>query len=172
TGDYYVAAVPVERMAELLTDAMVAVDPVLEGIRPLAADVRWMTGIQCYLTERVPIVNGHVTYIETLWALTSISQAQFWAAYDLAAYGDGRVRDILSVDISDWDTSGHFTTSKCAEQCTPDEIAAEVWAQLKHAINQTGKPPILTDAVMHSWYLDRDIKRKGDRDHDAEPLLV
>ena len=172
TGDYYVAAVPVERMAPLVTDAMIKVDPVLEGIRTLAGDVRWMTGIQFYLTERVSIVNGHVTYIETLWALTSISQAQFWGGYDLTKYGDGTVRDILSVDISDWDTPGRFTTTKCAEQCTPDEIAAEVWAQLKDAINQTGKPPVLTDAVKHGWYLDRDIERKGARDHDAEPLLV
>ena len=172
TGDHYIAAVPVERMAELLTDAMIDVDPVLEGIRELAGDVRWMTGIQYYLAERLPIVNGHVTYIETLWALTSISQAQFWKTYDLANYGDGKVRDILSVDISDWDTPGKFTTTKCAELCTEKEIADEVWAQLKDAINRAGQPPILTDEIQHGWYLDRDITRRGARDHDAEPLLV
>lgn len=172
TADHYIAAVPVERMAPLLTEAMIEADPVLEGIRKLAGDVRWMTGIQFYLTDRVPIVNGHVTYIETLWALTSISQAQFWTAYDLAAYGDGTVRDILSVDISDWETAGRFTTMKPAEQCTPDEIAEEVWAQLKNAINEDGKPPILTDVIRHSWYLDRDITRHAARDHDTEPLLV
>ena len=100
TGDFYIAAVPVERMAPLVTKAMVDVDPVLAGIATLAGDVRWMTGIQFYLSARVPIVAGHVTYIETPWALTSISQAQFWPAYNLAEYGDGTVRDILSVDIS------------------------------------------------------------------------
>jgi 15-cis-phytoene desaturase len=172
SGDYYVGAVPVERMAPLVTDAMIKVDPILDGIRTLAGDVRWMTGIQFYLTERVPIVNGHVTYIETAWALTSISQAQFWSTYHLTDYGDGTVQDILSVDISDWDTPGKFTTDKPAETCTPDEIAAEVWAQLKNAINQADKPPVLTDAIRRSWYLDRDIRRKGARDHDSEPLLV
>jgi len=171
SGDYYVAAVPVERMADLLTDDMVALDPVLEGVRTLAADTRWMTGIQFYLTERLPIVNGHVTYIETPWALTSISQAQFWAKFDLATYGDGKVRDILSVDISDWDAPGKWTTTKCAEQCDPKEIAKEVWAQLQHALGDKGAVD-LPSSVLHGWYLDRDIRRHSGRDHDAEPLLV
>ena len=116
TGDYYIAAVPVERMGPLVTEAMTDVDPILAGIKVLADDTRWMTGLQFYLSQRVPIVAGHVTYIETPWALTSISQAQFWTGYDLADYGDGTVRDILSVDISDWDAPGVHTTQKPAHE--------------------------------------------------------
>jgi 15-cis-phytoene desaturase len=181
SGDYYIAAVPVERMALLVTEAMYDVDPILAGIATLARDVRWMTGIQYYLSARVPIVAGHVTYIETPWALTSISQAQFWPAVDLAVYGDGTVRDILSVDISDWDKPGVHTTHKPADQCTRDEIEAEVWEQLKHAINRQGDV-ILSDDLKRGWYLDRDISRGGtvepgdihvdEMDVDAEPLLV
>ncbi len=180
-GDYYVAAVPVERMAPLVTQAMSDADPVLAGIATLAGDVRWMNGIQYYMAARVPIVAGHVTYIETPWALTSISQAQFWQRYDLAAYGDGTVRDILSVDISDWDTPGVHTTTKPAKMCSADEVAAEVWAQLKHAINRAGEE-ILSDDLVRGSYLDRDISRAGTveagdirvdgMDVDAEPLLV
>jgi len=133
--------------------------------------VRWMTGLQFYLRERLPIVNGHVTYVETAWALTSISQAQFWAGFDLASYGDGTIRDILSVDISDWDAPGKFTTTKPADDCTPDEIAMEVWAQLKDALNSPGHE-VLGDGIRHGWYLDRDITRYQVTDHDAEPLLV
>lgn len=181
TGDYYVAAVPVERMAPLVTDAMRDADPILAGIESLAGDVRWMTGIQFYLSQPVPIVSGHVTYIETPWALTSISQAQFWTRYNLADYGDGSVRDILSVDISDWTKPGVHTTKKPADTCTRDEIAAEVWAQLKHAVNRE-RDIILSDDMVRRWYLDRDITRarKGapgaihveEMDVDAEPLLV
>ena len=69
TGDYYIAAVPVERMGPLVTEAMTDVDPILAGIKVLADDTRWMTGLQFYLSQRVPIVAGHVTYIETPWAL-------------------------------------------------------------------------------------------------------
>lgn len=181
SGDYYVAAVPVERMAPLLTDAMRDADPILAGIDILARDVRWMTGLQFYLSAQVPITTGHVTYIETPWALTSISQAQFWADYDLARYGDGTVRDILSVDISDWDRPGVHTTHQPANRCTPDQIAAEVWEQLKHAVNREGDI-VLSDDLQQGWYLDRDISRgdtvePGDihvdeMDVDAEPLLV
>ncbi len=180
-GDYYIAAVPVERMGLLVTDAMVDADPILAGIRVLAGDTRWMTGLQFYLSQRVPIVAGHVTYIQTPWALTSISQAQFWTAYDLADYGDGTVHDILSVDISDWDTPGVHTTHKPAHELPPEAIQAEVWAQLKDAINRSGDE-ILTDDMKRGWYLDRDISRgdtvdPGDvhvdgMDVDAEPLLV
>ena len=181
SGDYYIAAVPVERMGPLVTKAMIDVDPILAGIRILAGDTRWMTGLQFYLSQRVPIVAGHVTYIETPWALTSISQAQFWSGYDLADYGDGTVRDILSVDISDWDAPGVHTTHKAARELPPEAIQAEVWAQLKHAINRPGDD-ILSDDMKRGWYLDRDISRgdtvePGDihtdgMDVDAEPLLV
>src|SRR4051794_8902731 len=181
TGDYYIAAVPVERMGPLVSEAMTDVDPILGGIKVLAHDTRWMTGLQFYLSQRVPIVAGHVTYIETPWALTSISQAQFWTDYDLANYGDGTVQDILSVDISDWDAPGVFTTDKPANELPPDAIQAEVWAQLKDAINLAGDE-ILSDDMKRGWYLDRDISRgdtvdPGDihvegMDVDAEPLLV
>jgi hypothetical protein len=140
-----------------------------------------MTGLQFYLSQRVPIVAGHVTYIETPWALTSISQAQFWTDYNLADYGDGTIRDILSVDISDWDAPGVHTTHKPAHELPPEVIQAEVWAQLKDAINNPGDE-ILTDDMKRGWYLDRDISSGGTvdpgdihvegMDVDAEPLLV
>jgi len=171
SGDYYVSALPVERMNPLLTEQMVHADPTLHGIRTLAADVAWMTGIQFYMSERIPIIQGHVTYIDTAWALTSISQAQFWSGYDLSTFGDGTVRDILSVDISDWNAPGTLTTTKCADECTRDEIEAEVWAQLKASLNVDGHE-VLRDGHKRSWYLDRDISVTTGGDHDAEPLLV
>lgn len=178
-ADWYVAAVPVERMNRLLTDAMIAADPVLGGIRTLAGDVQWMNGIQFYLAERVPIANGHVTYMGTPWALTSISQAQFWSGVDLPRYGDGTVRDILSVDISDWDTPGVLewpdgtggSRRKAARECSKPEIAAEVWAQLQQCVNVDGAV-VLPDAIRRGWYVDGDITRVDGRDADAEPLLV
>ena len=37
-----------------------------------------MNGIMFYLDRDVPLVHGHAIYIDSEWALTSISQAQFW----------------------------------------------------------------------------------------------
>ena len=67
-------------------------------------------------------------------------------------YGDGTVVDCLSVDISDWDTPG-ILYGKPAKQCTRDEIAREVWAQIKAHLDDTGDE-VLPDDILHSWFLD------------------
>ena len=36
-----------------------------------------------YLREDVPMVEGHAIYVDSKWALTSISQRQFWRGFDL-----------------------------------------------------------------------------------------
>jgi uncharacterized protein with NAD-binding domain and iron-sulfur cluster len=173
SGDYFVAALPVERMAELVTPALSAAEPALGKLKKLSENVEWMNGIQFYLKKDIPIAHGHSIYVDTPWALTSVSQAQFWPNVDLSQYGDGAIRGILSVDISDWDVPG--LNGKQADQCTRDEIAAETWRQLKQSLNVNGKE-VLKDEDLHSWFLDPDIV---DLDPDRpgielnlEPLLV
>jgi uncharacterized protein with NAD-binding domain and iron-sulfur cluster len=136
TADCYVAALPCERMKSLLTPAMLAADPSLDGIRHLTT--RWMNGIMFYLDIDLPLEHGHVIFIDSPWALSAISQRQFWEAggTDLGARGDGRVEGILSVDVSDWETPGPlFNTA--AKYCTEAQIKAEVWHQLKLGLNDT-----------------------------------
>ena len=114
-----------------------------------------MNGAQFYLLHDVPICNGHIIYIDAPWALTSISQHQFWPDIDLSGYGDGRVRGILSVDISEWGEPG-ILYDKAARDCTRDEIKAEVWAQLQRSLNTEGQM-MLRDEDLHDWNLDSDI---------------
>lgn len=162
-ADYYVAAVPVEQMAPLLTSELLAADPVLAGICPLAADVAWMTGIQYYLRSELVVARGHVIYSDTPWALTSISQLPFWTGFDISAYGNGEVRTVLSVDISDWDEPG--LNGKAARDCTRTEIHDEVFAQLQQAL--AGDPEVVLDRDdIVDWFLDRDIAY----DSDALPI--
>ena len=106
TADYYVSALPIEVMATLVTDQVVRADPSLGNIFPLSRNTAWMNGIQFYLDEDVVIGRGHQIYLDSPWALTSVSQAQFWTDVDLSRYGDGNIRGVISVDISDWDTPG------------------------------------------------------------------
>ena len=157
SGDYYIAAFPVEVMAQILGEnpALKAAAPSLAGIEKLSCDVAWMNGAQFYLRSDAPICNGHVIYIDAPWALTSIAQHQFWPDVDLSSYGDGCVRGILSVDISDWDEPG-IVYGKAARDCTRDEIKAEVWAQLKRSLNTQGRV-VLRDEDLHDWNLDSDI---------------
>src|SRR5262249_44941451 len=76
-GDYYVAALPIERIVPLLNSRLLAADPALAKLQALAPNVDWMNGVQFYLRRDVPTAHGHVIHIDTEWALTSISQLQF-----------------------------------------------------------------------------------------------
>jgi uncharacterized protein with NAD-binding domain and iron-sulfur cluster len=168
TADYYISAVPCEKMAKLLNPAMLAADPRLAGIPQLMT--QWMNGIQFYLSTDVPVVRGHVVYIDSAWAITSISQHQFWTGVPLSKYGAGNVQGILSVDISDWYTRGDQVIFKKAEDCTAVEIKDEVWAQLKAHLGAQ-----LQDSYLVDWYLDPDIiygHMFDTLDANQEPLLV
>ena len=172
-GDHFVAALPVERLATLLTPAMIAADPALGKLSDLSEYTEWMNGIQFYLTEDRPLVHGHTVYMDSPWALTSISQAQFWPHVDLSKFGDGRVRGIISVCVSDWDVPG--SNGKRADECTRDEIMAEVWKQLKESLNVGGEV-VLRDDMLHHWFLDPAIEDtdpyRAGIETNAEPLLV
>jgi uncharacterized protein with NAD-binding domain and iron-sulfur cluster len=170
-GDYYIAAVPIERMAQLVTPIMESIDPRLGKLGQLSAGgVSWMSGIQLYLTEDVPITHGHTIYVDSAWALTSISQRQFWPDIDFKEYADGTIKGIVSVDISEWDEKG--LNGKTAKQCTREEVKTEVWAQLKQSLNIGGKE-ILKDEFLDQWFLDPAIYLvEGEKDTNEEPLLV
>lgn len=176
TADYYIAALPVEVMASLLTRTILKADPTLASIKQLSKNVDWMNGVQFYLTDDVPIIHGHQNYIDSPWALTGISQHSFWPRVDLDQYGDGTIKGILSIDVSEWDTKG--LNGKTAKESTREELRDEIWAQLKRSLNVNGAE-ILRDENMHSWYLDPDIIYFEDpndphpaRKDNREPLLV
>ncbi|MFC7449343.1 hydroxysqualene dehydroxylase [Rhodococcus daqingensis] len=169
-ADWFVAAMPVERATALWTPEVLDADPRLELMRRLSVD--WMVGIQYFLRRRIPIANGHVAYLGSPWALTSISQAQFWRGDFADRYGDGTVADCLSVDISDWETPG-ILYGKPAKQCTRDEIARETWAQMNSLLGDGGAP-VLRDEDLASWFLDPGVSWDPERqaNTNATPLLI
>ena len=126
--------------------------------------------MQYFLSRSLPIVRGHVTYVDSPWALTSISQGQFWNR-DLSTYGNGTVRDVLSVDVSNWDAPG-ILYGKPAKQCTKQEIFTEVWEQMKASLADDGV--ILRDGDVVDRFLDPGIVfgPNGTPIDNAEPLLV
>jgi uncharacterized protein with NAD-binding domain and iron-sulfur cluster len=169
TADYYVAALPVEVFRGLAGPPLRALEPRLAGLDKLVT--RWMNGALFYLDRDVPLVNGHAIYIDSPWALTSISQAQFWHGVDLERYGDGRVKGILSVDVSDWTTPGP-RTGKVAMACSREEIRTEVWGQLTDHLND-GPTPVLDDHHVVSWFLDPAIQFPNPTQAtNLEPLLI
>ena len=171
TGDYYIAALPVERIAPLVSPAMLAADPALRNLHALAANVEWMNGVQFYLNRNLPTAHGHVIHIDTEWALTSISQLQFWRDVPPEFFQDSEVHSVLSVDVSDWTAPG--STGRAAVDCSREEVVRETWSQLKRSMNASEE--LLRDDDLHSWFLDPDITKDPTRPAhltNGEPLLV
>lgn len=168
-GDYFIFALPVEDVIELITPEMIDAEPALGHLFTLDDITEWMNGIQIYLKEDVPLAHGHSIYVDSPWALTSISQAQFWQHVRLSEYGDGAVKGIISVDISEWEEPG--LNGKAAKDCTPAEIETEVWEQLKRSVNY-GDIAKLKDEQLHSFSLDPSLSRHQGATANEEPLLV
>jgi uncharacterized protein with NAD-binding domain and iron-sulfur cluster len=169
TADHYVAAMPVEQLVKVVSPALKVAEPRLAKLHLLRT--RWMNGVMLYLHHDVPVVNGHTIYTDSDWALTSVSQHQFWPHVDFAQLGDGTVGGVLSVDVSDWERPSR-RLGKPASMCTADEIKAEVWAQLKDHLND-GAHVVLDDANLAGAFLDEDITFPNpSAAANAEPLLV
>jgi uncharacterized protein with NAD-binding domain and iron-sulfur cluster len=169
-ADHYVAAMPVERARTLFDAEVRAAAPELNGLDALEYD--YMNGIQFFL-NRMPsqAVRGHVAFLASPWALTSINQGVFWSRPLPSTYGDGSLQDILSVDISDFFTPG-VLYGKAAVDCTPEEIAAECWAQVKAGLNSPGDVQ-LSDDMLIDWFLDPALVfGSGQPAVSTEPLLI
>lgn len=192
-ADHYLLAVPLEVAVEVVTDEMAGrcgeLAKLCEIREKRLADssavtspvtgkmTDWMVGIQFYLREDVPLVRGHVFYPDSPWALSSISQAQFWASSPegrfRGRYGDGAVGGVLSVDISDWNREGVFI-ERPAKRCSREEIKTEVWEQLKAGLNSRAKAE-LTDDLLYAWHLDDNIEFAAGHEaapKNRSPLLV
>jgi uncharacterized protein with NAD-binding domain and iron-sulfur cluster len=156
TADHYVSAIPVDQFAPMARGALAAAAPSLAHLDQL--EVQWMNGVQFYLGRDYPMVYGHTIFADSSWSLTSISQPQFWkdGAFPMSRFGDGRVRGLLSVDISDWTKAGQHTTREPADMLSREAVVRESWAQVKAHVAQSGFGP-LDDADLLHAHLDTDI---------------
>ena len=170
-ADWFVCALPAECARRLWSPRILRLDPRLEAMNELFVD--WMTGIQFYLNRETSLAKGHLAFIDSPWALTALTQGQFWEGRSFPRdYGDGSVRDCLSVDVSDWDTPG-IVYGKPGKRCRKQQVAREVWEQIKAHVNDTGERP-LTDDMLHSYFLDPAIRwsRRKRRNRNSEKLLI
>jgi hypothetical protein len=151
-ADYFVLALPLEQLAYHVnrTTMLTFLAPELREVLRLAHYMDWMAGVQFYLQSAIDIAPGHLVGLDSSWALTAIEQTQFWRDVPLPA----GVKAVLSVDVAAWDQRGR-TTRKEAFNCTDQEIAGEVWGQLKEMLNRDGRPQILRDDMLLGGSLER-----------------
>lgn len=174
TGDHFVFAVPVEVMRRLVRHCpeIARRAPSLAHVQKIHTD--WMTGFQVFLRRPYPVVRGHVAYDDSAWALTSVSQAQFWPRFEWARVGDGSTREVFSVIVSDWDTPGTESTTKIARHCTAEEVVRESMLQIFKHLKRAGRDPIGPEDVT-GWSVDKDItfpRGEGGTNANQEPLMI
>ncbi|RQG88794.1 FAD-dependent oxidoreductase [Natrarchaeobius halalkaliphilus] len=167
SADEYVLAVPVDVAPKFVTPDLARAAPELGRIERL--ETAWMNGIQFYLSVDLALSPGHQVYTDSPWALTSISQRQFWTECDVDERGPEEVAGVLSVVASDWNTPGILFDTP-ARSCTREEIAREIWAQLKAHLRVA--EPRLTDDVLVDWHLDPAIVETDDGVENRSPLLI
>jgi hypothetical protein len=84
-----------------------------------------MSGVQFFLKDDIPVLDGHIHFPATPFGLTAVSQRQYWNPKP--GYG------IISVIISDWTTKS--PAGKAARDYTDaNQLLAEVWRQLEESL--------------------------------------
>ncbi|PPI96611.1 MULTISPECIES: hydroxysqualene dehydroxylase [Nocardia] len=164
-ADWFVLALPPERVTALFSTEILQLDPDLDKIKKLFVD--WMTGIQFYLNTDEVEAPGHIGWIESPWRMSGIFQSQFWKKrHDIAKdFGDGKVKGILSVDISDWHTPG-LQNKKPADQLSPEELAKEAWYQITKTSDHIKSNHLV------GWFLDPGMAWDGSKYTNSDPLLI
>jgi thioredoxin reductase len=165
-ADWFVVALPPDKVSTLFSPDILAIDPSLGRIKELFCD--WMTGIQFYLNTDTIESPGHMLFIESPWRMSGIQQTYHWKKLhpDFSKdYGDGSVKSILSVDISDWRTPG-VQNKKQADQCSPQEVAKEAWYQITSVADKIHSNNLV------GWNLDPGMKWDGSKYTNEDPLLI
>ena len=179
TGDYYIGAVPVERMAPLVTDAMVNVDPILGNIRTLAGDVRWMTGLQFYLVgARADRRRPRHLHRDAVGAHLDLAGPVLDGLRPGRLRRRHRARHPLGRHLRLGRARASTRPTEPAHSCRPRRSRPRSGRSSRPRSTASGDE-VLTDAMKRGWYLDRDIAPDGrprirveTMDLDAEPLLV
>ena len=167
-ADYYILAVPLDRAKNLINRDIRAVQPSLAKIDNLQVD--WMNGLQIYLNKSIPFVDGHTNYVDSPWAVTSVMQQEYWPDFPVDQYGDGTVKSIFSIDISNWFVPG-VLYGKPAIQCNAEEIFNEVWEQIKLHTNDD-QETIFSDEDVVTYFIDPSIQFTENGVVNDEPMFI
>jgi uncharacterized protein with NAD-binding domain and iron-sulfur cluster len=158
-ADAFVLAVPLEVAQRLMTPQLQAADPSLARLAALDIEqmTSWMVGAQYFLREDVPLCAGHIFYPRSPWAVTAISQGQFWdgGQRGMSTYGDGGLRGIISVDVSDCfkpDRDG----KRLVDLTSREEILSRVFSQVLDGVDAQTRRAL--QRSMYAAHLDDEVQ--------------
>ena len=169
TADWYVCALPLDRARRVLRGPILAADHRLSGLGELGTG--WGVGIQFYLDEPTHLCDGAGICGDSPWIIAYLEYAQLWSLDIARSFGDGRVRQIITCIVANWETPG-VVYRKAAQACTLSEVAREVWEQLKSHANKSWERPKLTDEMLVSWSIDEGLTEHDGRLDLEDPFVL
>lgn len=143
-ADWYVLAVPTAEVAALMPTAMLQADSRFAHITQLTHQSA--AGVQFLLAQAARIHQGCFACLHAPWAVTGLLKSHSLGTHDT-------VQKVLSLEVSDWTTPG-MLYGLPASQCTREQIAQEVLAQLRHDLPNGHS--VLPDSAIHSWVIAAD----------------
>jgi hypothetical protein len=147
-----------------------------------------LSGVQFFFDRSFSAINGHVYFIDAPWALSSVNSQIFWRRKPVLSR-DGYV-SIMSVDVGAWHRRAQIvdiSDPKTAAECSAEEIAHTVWAQItesypgvikRHRHGSRSDDDGRADAVhgppRPRWFhIDENLSFKGGKvEENSQPYLL
>lgn len=147
TADYYVLALPVDKVATLLPNS------VFPNLTELSEHTYRYNGVQLYLSGDHHILDGITRFEDSNWGLIACYQTdKLWPN----THFKPPVTAILSAIISNWEKPGIIHKKRVTE-CSPTEIIDEIVAQIA-----THRRLVLARNNVFDFSIDKSVKFSED----------
>lgn len=161
-ADAFVLALPVEAASPIAERSLRAGGQCgeLEKVRdfPLETGLGWMVGAQLFLRTPRDLVEGHIAFGDSAWAVSAISQRQFWSAEHRADLDRAGVGALWSVIATEWQAS-RFGRPRGVD-CDRSAVERELCEQLAECRDPSGRPLLdlarLDEELVH-LHLDEEL---------------
>lgn len=168
-ADWFVVAVPHDKVAALISDDLVAIDPSLGRIK----DVPLVEGccLQIFLKRKATGLGTVFFNTTAEWETGNEVLTKAWQL-DLTDYGDGTALDCVSFQIADtgWNKDPGLLYGKPAKDCTRKELIDEVLAHLRTHVPRGAE--IFAPEEIHSVYVNPIHVGDDDSLAQGEPMFA
>ncbi|MUL67072.1 hypothetical protein BOO86_21545 [Mycobacterium sp. CBMA 234] len=167
-ADWYVMAMPFDKLAPILDRRVLERDPGLAEIRHLQRSN--MSGIHLYLREGADFPHEIAVNLDVPWRFGIVAVSHYWNK-DMSKFGDGRVGDVLSVEMTG-DTMDKLpgqVYGKPAKYLHPDQLLHETVTQLR--THFPDGQSLFSDDAIHSWAPHPTMQWTGTQWLVDEPMM-
>ena len=129
-ADWYVMAVPQDRLPGVLTPELISLDPLLWANSLRRLGEQWLGGGQLFIKKNARLAAPLIAATLAPWQTIAVDYAALRPGFS-DRYGDGSIDQWISLDLQTWDTVG--SNGLTAKQCTPGQLVNELITELGYS---------------------------------------